>query len=251
MVNKGKSFAFTFSPNVLNNDTAEAIQNWLQKQTYAVLVFEEKYYKGSLDNTEYRNPHYHGQIWCNDARAKHKVKEALWDIGKRTITDWGYAEKKHCVDVKFAYNDDFVLNYCCDNETKTMDGHEVKLWNPPADGDKFYPTKEEQEAMIKKANAVDAQMYELEVLFKEWCLDHNSDADIWIWTVGNFLGDMMFKSRRIRVIRDPKNRKELCKSLFLYIKQSDHAYNFMSEDDKTFYIQVKELGKTNYGSNYV
>lgn len=238
MVQKGKSFAYTFSPSQLNMESVDALVNWSQKQSFSVLV---------LENKEGGKLHAHGQIWCNDGRAKHKVKDALIKIGERTDKNWDFDHKCNAVNVKFAYNDDFVTNYICDNDIKTNDDTDIRVWNvPDGDSSRFYPTQEEQEAIKNKSNAVDLYMYELEVLYKEWEKDNNPDVDTYIWTVGKFLGDMMFKSRRIKVMRDPKHRKDLAKSLLLYIKKSTSCYNFMFEEDKELFQNAKQLEYTKF-----
>ena len=72
---------------------------------------------------------------------------------------------------------------------------------------------------MDKSNAIDKNMFNLEQMFRTWKLTRDNLTLSDLPEVAFFLADAMFSSRTIRVLTDPKKRKELATSLYAYVNK--------------------------------
>lgn len=219
-----KSFGITCRPrNGLNDVVCDALKAWCAKQQYCTLITEKT---GS-------ERHAHIQVWFEDKKMKGDVKRVFIRICERLIDDWDMAQKKFCVCVKICYNN-WIENYCEDNDIK-KDEFEILYDEKPLNDESFYPSQEEQDKVLEKANAVDKGYYELSLKFYEWF----KGVDITIGIVAKFLAWAMYDEKIIRVRKDKRERVNLCTNLYLYVSGNSNACDFLSKKDEDLYI--KEL----------
>ncbi len=232
-MNQQKSFGITIRPKcgVIPNSTFEKkILKVCKRADYYHVVAE----KAGVDR------HLHIQLWYDEPKYKGDIKKNFVRACSSEIW-WDANHKKYSIEAKFCYND-WVTNYCEENDLK-LDPNDTLLDNIPADTDPYYPTDEEQEKMLNKATAVDQKFYGWEQMYMEYPekVEHPT-----LWDIANFLGDMMFVSRKIPVIIDHKARQQNCKCLLAYIQKSKSAKLFMTADEyETEIIKITSHGTSN------
>lgn len=172
--------------------------------------------------------HFHIQLWFDDKKKKGDIKRKFERILSKEIF-WDVDHKRHAIKIKICYND-WIMNYCEENELKLNgdDLSEMLLDNLPANTEDYYPSEEEQDKIIKKANAVDQKFHHWLELWNVW--EHKIDNPR-LWDIASFLGDMMFKSKKVNVIVDDKARRQNCKCLLAYIQGNPTKNLFLSEED--------------------
>lgn len=228
------SFAITVRPkNGLHKEYDTAVIKWIKKQKYGAYVHE----------MEDEARHLHAQIWIDETRQKDRndIRKALFRIAEKYDPDWSGASKKVLSQgVKYAYNDDFVDKYC----TKE---NEIEYMKMPLDTSIYYPTPEEQEEIKRKATRV-ADAY-FDHLKREWEEQNPEYEYNYIETpyhVGKFYYDLMFKEKKIAVVRDDRSRKQNAKCLLHYL--FPHSQSIMdmilTKEDSEKYLMLKAEEKT-------
>lgn len=197
--------------------------DYLRKQDYYFLIAEDK---------EGEHRHLHAQIWLGNGRRKGKIVEPLDRMLLKCLDDYSPACKK-CVrgGVKIAYNDDFVESYLKDNEEKLLKDNlsEILLDKRPNNTYDYYPTEEEQEEVVERANTGDTVYFDLEKEFMEYT---NNNEDYQLIDVANFLAWKQNVKRNCRVLADKKLRIAKCKALYHYMKKKVDYREWVSEFDK-------------------
>lgn len=183
--------------------------------------------------------HLHFQLWLSDPKRIGDVKKAFTRICEKEEW-WDVAHKINCIKARSCYND-WYDGYCSGNEEKSNDFTEILLSNVPPITSIYYPTDAEQQAIMDKSNAVDKNMFHLETLWNDWKLSRPSLKLSDKEEVAFFLSDMMFSSRKIRVIQDAKKRKELCVSLHAYINKVVNCKLFLTNEDYEIYCMKQEM----------
>lgn len=213
-----RSFAFTIRPTLgITDSTVEATITWLKKVHGAFAVLEK----------EADERHLHGQVWYEKPVKIGDLNKQLKRICERTIEDWNAKQKVVLVKgTKFAFNDDFVENYCLKE-----DDPRIKINTMPDNTDEYYPSKEEQDKIQKDKHAVDKK-------YHRWLEDFKS-SPYWIndsWTpslydCAVFLSWKMFDTKEYMVVSDDRKKREYTKALFHYANSSIAPRSFMSEKD--------------------
>ena len=222
-----RSFAFTIRPkNGFTEKTEEAVLVFLKKQHHAFAVIEG----------EEETRHCHGQIWFEKQKTKGDLNKSLERLCERTVTDWSPAEVRVLRGgTKFAYNDDFVDNYC------QKESHPNIIFNnPPHASEEYYPSQEEQTKIQESANAVDKKFHRWLVDFKEskfWIHDEWLPA---IQDCAKFLAHQMFVAKKYPVIVEKRKRVEYCKCLQMYACESIKIEEFMTQEEHQKYISFLE-----------
>lgn len=202
-----RSFAFTVRPKSgvpENSDLENGVINLLRK------------YKGFLvSEMEDGDRHLHGQIFFENPKRKHDFNKMLNVVCKRSKEiDWDYDQQRVLfAGTKIAYSDSWFLDY-------TNKPDSIFLFSDmPENTVPYYPTREEQDKVKAKADAVDKQLHHLVELWDEYYgPDHDHDmAPNSVQGIALFLYDMMFVQKKIRVIKEKKKITELRTSLFHYI----------------------------------
>jgi len=227
-MNKSKSFGITIRPKsgVVSNSVFE---NRILKACKTADFYQ------CVSEKEDVERHLHIQLWYNEDKYKGDIKKKFERLCSKEMW-WDADHKRHCIKIKFCYND-WIVNYCEENDIK-LDASELLLDNIPANSEDFYPSDEEQEKMLNKATAVDQKYFGWEVLWHEY--EHTKEHPTLI-DIANFLGDMMFKSRKIQVIVDDKARRQNCKCLLAYIQKANNAKLFVSNEEWDIHITEIEL----------
>ena len=211
------SYAFTIRPR---QGVSEEIQFEFEK--YIVKNF--KYYFLCAEKQD-EERHLHGQVWMENSRKKGDFTKSLKRVQERTDPDWSPASAKVLASgVKIAYSRDWIEEYLAKEDDWILN-------NPPGLENKFYPTKEEQESVRAKANAVDPGFHHWSVLYKE---SQYSELPLTKETVGKWFHDAMFVSKKIKVQIDPKRRIQNRDCLFQYIKANSDSWKttFKSREEQ-------------------
>lgn len=197
------SFCITVRPkNGLHNEYDHEIMKYIEKHKYGAYVHE----------MEDEARHLHAQIWIDKKTDMNNIRKSLFRICEKCDPDYSPATKKVLSQgVKFAYNDDFVNKYM-------IKENEIEYKNIPEDTTKYYPTEEEQKEFKKKANHVsDAYFNKLKDLWEEEYPEYEFDHNTTKIDIARFYYNLMFRDKKIAVIRDDKMRKANCKCLLHYI----------------------------------
>ena len=225
------SFCITVRPlDGLHGDYDDAIMKFIQKQNYGVYVHE----------MEDEARHLHAQIWLTTDREQHKIdniRKALFRIGQKYDPNWSPAAKKVLSKgVKYAYSNYFVEKYMTKDNTIEYDCR-------PENPDDYYPSLEEQEEAKKKATRVaDAYFDHLAREWNEHYPDYEFNFHTTIFDVAKFYYDLMFKEKKIAVIRDDKARKQNAKCLlhYLFPHQQSIMELVMTKEDREQYLLFKD-----------
>ncbi len=215
-VEKYRSFALTVRPrNGLTIPIVEALEKYCKTFPHYQMVLEG----------ENESKHAHIQIWLDTPTTKGDANKKLERVCSRCYSDWDQAQCKVLRSgTKIAYSD-WVESYCVDNDLKG-ESH-IVLDNRPLDTDPYYPSEEEQEATKRRSQAIDQQMCSLELMFEEW--NEVECRAVTLETVGTFLADMMFKSRKIQCVKQGRDRHALCTTLHAYLTKSVNPALFCKE----------------------
>lgn len=228
-MNRYKSLCITVRPKkgvVAESKYEEDILKWCKKQDYAYVVAE----------MEDEARHLHIQIWSNKAKTRGEVQTAMVRIAEKNLDDWDDAQKKVLRNgVRIAYSD-WCDNYLGDNDEKGEAN--ILFEKVPTKTLEFYPTEEEQEALLNTSNAVDKRFHRLTEMYKENSKYYKEPT---ITNVARFLSDMMFKQKTIPVIVCQKHREQLCMSLWAYIQESIMPDLFLSKDLSNRYIVAEKM----------
>lgn len=206
MTKKFKSFAFTISTTeqiTKESDIHKYIEDWIKSKDYGVAIIE-KSSRGKL--------HAHGQLFCNTETTKDSVKKRLL----QNILRLAPLSNKHAVDIAIAYNDDFINNYM------EKDDFQWEIYrNLPEVSKDFYPSEEEQLAVMEKHNAKDAFFHMLKELWGDKYLTAEThiqayeEVAIWFY-------DQMYLDKTISVIIDDRKRKQTINCLIHYLFPHQH-----------------------------
>lgn len=241
MSKKYKAYTVNVSPTEpVEGECQKRLKKWFDHQPYAKAVIE-----GGEDKEQKR--HLHGIVYYDDPREKSSIEKRIKDIVIKTcpesvapdgkLISWIKDGKKKCaVEIKIAYNDDFINKYM------EKDVTEIIRDFVPDEREEYYPSQEEQEKVKSKANAVDQRYHRLSEKFKEkfplW-------GDIPEWkqqaTVAYFLASEMFDNQTERVIQDKKVRVQVCQSLTMYIYKIKQRKEFMTAEDYEIYSNRLEM----------
>lgn len=249
MVNKGKCFSITLAiKNLGGFESGSKLEKEILK------VIERADYYHAVAETKFNQPdsrHIHAQVFYTNEKSKYDIKKNYLRVMRKYCTGWDeksmnppqHNKEKSggAINIDFSYND-WYLHYTSNNEDKTNDTSELLFNNVPAnygiDNEDFYPSEEDQENFKNKANAVDKKFYRWEELWNEY---ENKVDNPTLVDIGMFLGDMMFKSRKIQVIIDAKARQQNCKCLLAYIQKSKSLRLFLTGEEYEIYMKEKEL----------
>lgn len=216
-----KSFGFTIRPKC-GIEKSSTIENKILK---AIEKFDYYHCVAEKDGVD---RHLHFQIWCDEEKRKGDIKKMFTRICERQDW-WDQGHKKYCIKDKYCYNDWYDGYLDKDNPDKVEDEYELLLDNVPAHTDDYYPDDEDQEKWKAKANAVDKTFHHLKELWEEWEDDGVLPEDI--PHVSSFLNDMMFKSKKIKIIEDKKRRSQRCECLYYYLKGgAPKSFNLMGDE---------------------
>lgn len=218
---KYRSMGVTIRPRngiVKGGSLEKAIIKYCGKFTYYSYVFEK----------EHEARHVHIQLFFEDGKYKGDVKKQFMRICETHIHDWDAAQKKVAVLVKICYND-WINNYCIENEIK-QDDYSDTIKHEPPDNDDYYPSQEEQDAAESKSKAADQRFHNLVTLYDSHP-EYKDNKYPSLYTCSMFIGDIMFKSKIIAVVIDDKARKNICKCFHAYYTGNAGLDMMMTKND--------------------
>lgn len=231
-VNKYRSMGITIRPrNGIPKDGSlqKALLKYCDKFTYCSYVFEK----------EHEARHVHIQLFFEEGKYKGDVKKQFMRICGTHITDWDAAQMKVAVLVKICYND-WINNYCIENDVKKDDYCDTIKYNPP-ENDEYYPSQEEQDASVLKSNASDQRFHRLTELYDKHP-EYKDNKYPSLYTCSMFIGDIMFKSKLIPVVIDDKARKNICKCFHAYYTGNADINMMMTKNDVETYMLLYNAG---------
>ena len=217
-VNGYSSFCITIRPREgLKDSRLKDYITWSSKQAGAYGVCEG----------EGVSKHLHLQVFTSTPRHKGDVARAVERIFKRQ--EYDSSELKVLRQgVRIAYNDDWIDNYL-----QKTDDVDVVISDVPENSIDYYPTETEQEIVRARKTAVDEYFFNMSQDLTEWLervyLCEGGDYHPTLTLVKHFIGDMMYKERKYRVIQDPRKVSQVCHSLYHYFNKNDKA--LLSEDE--------------------
>lgn len=220
-MNPFRSYAFTVRPKLgLQTPLEEGLVKWLSKH-HGFLCTE----------MEDEAKHAHGVIYLEKPKLKGDLNKSLESICSRLVPDWDANQNMVLRrGTKICYNDNFIDEYLSKEDN-------VIFSKIPEDTSQYYPSKEEQEKVQAKSNAVDKKFHQWETDFLNSIYYEEFKKTPLQLYISQFLEDMMFSSRRYVVTVCPKKRREYAKALYLYvIKQSDGLQTMYEKD-----IQITDL----------
>lgn len=232
-MNKYRSFGVTVRPRngIIKNGTLQkALLKYCNKFEYCSYVFEK----------ENEARHVHIQLFFPEPKFKGDVKKQFLRICEAHIPDWDIAQKKVCVLVKICYND-WIDAYCIDNDIKACDHSDTMFHNPPVDDDEYYPSQEEQDAAKAKSNAADQRFHHLVELYNEHPA-YKDNKYPQIYTCAMFIADIMFVTKKIPVLVDDRQRKNLVKCFHAYYNKNAPLEMMMTNDDIQKMTQLQQAG---------
>lgn len=223
-----RSYAISIRPRLgLTELTETELKKWCELQAYAVMYIEK-------DN-EAR--HCHIQVWFEIPRLRGVICKAIQRICERTIELWDHAQLKVMrAGIKIAYSDWF-LDYLEDCFKKKNDDINIAYSAPPNTGSlEYYPSEEEQDAVIEQANTADPKYNRLKNLYWEW----TSCEIITQESVSKFLIWAMYDSKKIMLCKDKLTRINLCKNLYWYLRPEECTIEqFLSKEDFENWLKTK------------
>lgn len=215
-VDKYRSFCLTVRPrNGITIPIVDALEKYCKTFPHYQMVLEG-------DN---ESRHAHIQIWTDTPTTRGDANKKLERVCARCYEDWDQAQCKVLRQgTKIAYND-WLESYCIQNDIKGDSN--IILDERPLDSDPYYPSEVEQDACKRRSQAIDQQMCKLELLFEEWneveCRPLTQES------VGLFLSDMMFCSRKIACVKQGRDRYALCTTLHAYLTKAIDSSLFCKE----------------------
>lgn len=219
-----KSWAFTIRPrNGFPKTLDDKVIDWAKRQDGAFLCFE----KDGIER------HIHGQIWTDIPREKGTVNRSIERLCANHIDEWDTAQSVVLRrGTKIAYNDDYITEYLSKEDN-------ILYNNPPEDTSLYYPTQEEQDKVIRKSNAVDTHYHQMNEDLKEYMEKHEITKITTKFQVATFLNDMIYISKKYKVIKQKKDRTDLCNNLYYYHIQSKNSWTeFIHKEDIHKYQDV-------------
>jgi len=231
---KQKSFAITVRPldGIPEGGKLEkALLSWARKQQYAVVVAEKSE----------KERHFHIQVWYDEPKTLGNARVPMQRILLRCVPDYDEACKRvMSKGVKWAYSD-WYLSYLLHNEDKE-DDPSVELYSKiPVDTSSYYPTEEEQEAFQAKAKAVDPKYANLALLYRDWAVEAKPPR-VHYFECMKCLHDLMFVSKQIRVMKDPKTIRTTAKLLSMYLRANiKDMSDLLSADETAKFAEYREL----------
>lgn len=170
--------------------------------------------------------HAHIQLWYPKQIPRGNVCSPLVRMCEKHVADWCPAQKKVLRSgVKMSYSD-WYLDYLEDQPGKEADSFLVVVDEPPSNTSEYYPTEEEQEKLKKKANSVNSKYVHWEELYREW--SGTTEPPKNEIPVAKFLSDMMFACDAIRVIADPRKRRQECSAFYYWLTREAPVVEFIS-----------------------
>lgn len=164
--------------------------------------------------------HLHGVIFYLKSKRKYDLFLILKGIQeKEQGSELDYNEERVLKGgLKIAYDDNFYTEY-----TNKPDS-ELIYDNLPESTTEFYPSKDEQERVRASSNAVDKTFHTLLELWKE-----SQRTQISQDSVKCFMYELMYVTKKIKVIEDKKKFNQRCISLFHYIQGefNEESMNFL------------------------
>ena len=216
-----RSFGITIRPKdgiAPNSNLEDKILNKISKTA--------NYYHAVAEKTGIER-HIHAQLWFDNPKQKGNIKKDYTRILEREPF-WDQDHKRHSIKIKMCYNDWFD-GYCIDNDDKKGIEHcDILLDNVPEYSEEYYPSEEDQQKWIDENKAVDKTFHQLMVLYNEWIPNHVPQN---LAQVSEFMNDMMFKSKKIKVIEDKRRRCQRTECLYHYIRgKAPNDFNMSKED---------------------
>ena len=206
-----RSYAFTIRPleGVPENGQLEK----------SVIDYVAKYKGFVAAEMEDTSRHLHGQIFFEKPKRKHDFNNKLSQFCHKGIQDWT-PKQDHVLrsGTEVAYDDNWYLEYCNKSDTQVL------LHAMPENSIDYYPSKEEQAAVMARAHAVDKtfhhllELYEEDPPVKENEFPSPEEVRFWLY-------DQMFIKKTIRVIEDKRKFNQRAHALFHYIYSSKEPYH--------------------------
>lgn len=229
----GHSFGITINPTIgVDQALEDRLVRWLQKREYQVYNIEY----GQADVAHTR--HMHAQIWQDTPTTAADIRTTLNRILENNLPEWDSNQKRYAAKVKIAWDDNYMDEYITKDSPLIID-------NPPLDSHEYYPTKEQQQKFIAKANCVDPKYYNLEEKWQDSMNNPLYTADPTPDIIKQWLNSQMFIERKMAVVECPKRRNNLAKCLFQYISKNQD-YSRMFENAR---CQMPEKTKGSSGIN--
>lgn len=212
-----KSYGITIRPKIGIDD------NLLKKIDKSLDSFDHHFIVAEKEGVE---RHIHAQIWNNVSLRKGDLKKKLTRICEKEEW-WDVYHKRYCIDINICYND-WLDNYCIDNETKG-DPVEIISRGDPELTEIYYPSKKEQEFIINKSRSKNLKYFELKhklindplYIQEYWEFNHTAK-----WVL-----DQMYQKDELIIIECHKRRKEFIKSFHWYLVGKCHVSNGLAGDD--------------------
>lgn len=209
-----RSFSFTIRPleGVKENSSLEK----------NVIDYVAKYKGFVAAEMEGTSRHLHGQIFFEKFKRKHDFNNALSKFCEESIDDW--TPKQDYVmrsGTEVPYNNDWYLEYV--NKPDTV----MLLHGMPSNAFDYYPSKEEQQAVMAQARAVDKTFHNLQEMYRAAPLEVNgvklngpSQDQVRQWFY-----IQMYVTKTIKVIEDKRKFNQRAVSLYHYLHASDAKYS--------------------------
>lgn len=219
-----KSWAITFRPK-------HGVTDKLEKD-FVKLLKKKQYHAMSIEGED-ESRHIHAQFWQEKETRKSDFKKSLVNMLQRhneETCELTEAEMKtqsrYGIYLRKPWNANWIEEYCQKDGDLTLDNRPMDV-----EWDLFeqscYPTKEEQAKIMRKAHCVDHYYNRLLELWEEFYSDKEPNNE----TVAEFLSDMMFCRKKIRVV-DRVKWYNLKVQTLAYIKGEVNKYLFMSNEEK-------------------
>jgi len=213
------TWAITLRPK--DGITDEDVYNFKSK------FLKYKHYKGHYAITEMKDGpdsrHIHCCLWLTSVVPKSDLIKKLdrifhdsW-IYRCSRTVWNIA----CTaGVEPMYNDDWYSKYLKKDNTRVEIGSNGVP--PVAERELAYAEYNElrSKKQTKKKRASDLYFNKLEVLWNEWKPEKHKNCDTVYAEVSVFMADMMYRSRKIRILTSLRRIREVTHSLCAYIRKS-------------------------------
>ena len=190
-----KTYAITVRPRTGITDVqVQRLSDWVKKQCEYYHVVTEK-------NDDER--HLHAGLFLKKEKERKNVISMLLNQMKELDGEERTVLRKG---VKVMYNMDFIDNYLDkDDDTKVI------VSNLP---DQYLGFPEKAEDLNRKADPYYAKLEKL------WYEHQNTGVEVCGQTCRDFLFDMMYNKRLIRIIADDKRIMQVARHLMRYLKKS-------------------------------
>jgi len=190
-----KTYAITVRPRAgITDDQVDRLSTWIRKQCEYYHVVTEK-------KDEQR--HLHAALFLKTSKERKNVISMLLnqmkdlDGEERTVLRKG---------VKLMYNMDYIDNYL-DKDDETV----KVISNLP---DKYLGFPEKEDSLDRKADPYYAKLEKL------WYEHQHTGVEVCGQTCRDFLYDLMYNKRLIRIIADDKRIMQVARHLMRYLKKA-------------------------------